>query len=129
MHEYVESLADEFVNGDLRDPQFIEEVIDKPFDELYQLAADMGGAGFVFSGENDADIMPMPFSTTTTLCEVVYPWPAEARQQCYPPLLCTRSTPPPPLACSMLVAVFPKPFHVLVFLLILGAASANLAKN
>ena len=57
MHEYVESLADEFVNGDLRDPQFIEEVIDKPFDELYQLAADMGGAGFVFSGENDADIM------------------------------------------------------------------------
>ena len=57
MHEYVESLADEFVIGDLRDPQFIEEVIDKPFDELYQLAADMGGAGFVFSGENDADIM------------------------------------------------------------------------
>ena len=57
MHEYVESLADEFVKGDLRDPQFIEEVIDKPFDELYQLAADMGGAGFVFSGENDADIM------------------------------------------------------------------------
>ncbi|SVC45051.1 uncharacterized protein METZ01_LOCUS297905 [marine metagenome] len=57
MHEYVESLADEFVNGDLRDPQFIEEVIDKPFDELYQLAADMGGAGFIFSGENDADIM------------------------------------------------------------------------
>ena len=57
MHEYVESLADEFVIGDLRDPQFIEEVIDKPFDELYQLAADMGGAGFIFSGENDADIM------------------------------------------------------------------------
>jgi nucleoside-diphosphate-sugar epimerase len=57
MHEYVESLADEFVIGDLRDPRFIEEVIDKPFDELYQLAADMGGAGFVFSGENDADIM------------------------------------------------------------------------
>ena len=57
MHEYVESPADEFVKGDLRDPQLIEEVIDKPFDELYQLAADMGGAGFVFSGENDADIM------------------------------------------------------------------------
>ena len=57
MHEYVESPVDEFVKGDLRDPQLIEEVIDKPFDELYQLAADMGGAGFVFSGENDADIM------------------------------------------------------------------------
>jgi nucleoside-diphosphate-sugar epimerase len=53
----VESQANNFVTGDLRDPQLVEDVIDKPFDELYQLAADMGGAGFVFSGENDADIM------------------------------------------------------------------------
>ena len=29
----------------------------EPFDEIYQFAADMGGAGFVFTGENDADIM------------------------------------------------------------------------
>ena len=57
MHEYVESPADEFIEGDLREPRLVEEVIDQPFDELYQLAADMGGAGFVFSGENDADIM------------------------------------------------------------------------
>ena len=57
MHEYVKSQADEFINGDLRDPKLVEEVIDRPFDELYQLAADMGGAGFIFSGENDADIM------------------------------------------------------------------------
>ena len=56
-HEYVESPADEFIEGDLRDPRLVEEVIDQPFDEFYQLAADMGGAGFVFSGENDADIM------------------------------------------------------------------------
>jgi len=56
-HEYMESFADEFVKGDLRDPRLVEDVIDKPFDEVYQLAADMGGAGFVFSGENDADIM------------------------------------------------------------------------
>ena len=56
-HEYVKSQADEFVKGDLRDPRLVEDVIDQPFDELYQLAADMGGAGFVFSGENDADIM------------------------------------------------------------------------
>lgn len=56
-HEYVESPADEFIKGDLRDPRLVEGVIDEPFDELYQLAADMGGAGFVFSGENDADIM------------------------------------------------------------------------
>ena len=56
-HEYVETQADEFIKGDLRDPKLVEKVVDKPFDEVYQLAADMGGAGFVFSGENDADIM------------------------------------------------------------------------
>jgi GDP-D-mannose 3', 5'-epimerase len=56
-HEYVESSADEFVKDDLRNPLLVEKVIDQPFDEIYQLAADMGGAGFVFSGDNDADIM------------------------------------------------------------------------
>ena len=56
-HEYIKSYADEFIKGDLRDPKLIKDVINKPFDEIYQLAADMGGAGFVFSGENDADIM------------------------------------------------------------------------
>jgi GDP-D-mannose 3',5'-epimerase len=49
--------ADEFVVGDLRDLGLCQRVIDRPFDEIYQLAADMGGAGFVFTGENDADIM------------------------------------------------------------------------
>ena len=56
-HEYMQSAADEFIEGDLRDPRLVKEVIDTPYDELYQLAADMGGAGFIFSGENDADIM------------------------------------------------------------------------
>ena len=56
-HEYLETQADEFIKGDLRDPRVVEKVVDEPFDEVYQLAADMGGAGFVFSGENDADIM------------------------------------------------------------------------
>ena len=56
-HEYSRSEADEFFKFDLRDRSLIERVIDKPFDEVYQLAADMGGAGFIFSGENDADIM------------------------------------------------------------------------
>ena len=56
-HEYEESKSDEFVIGDLRDPKVVKEVIDMPFDEVFQLAADMGGAGFIFSGENDADIM------------------------------------------------------------------------
>ena len=56
-HEYVKSTANEFKKGDLRDPRFVEAILDQPFDEVYQLAADMGGAGFIFSGENDADIM------------------------------------------------------------------------
>ncbi len=49
--------ADDFVVGDLRDPAFCRQIIDRRFDEVYQLAADMGGAGYIFTGENDADIM------------------------------------------------------------------------
>ena len=56
-NEFSESNADEFIVADLRDSQAVEGILDKPFKEVYQLAADMGGAGFVFSGENDADIM------------------------------------------------------------------------
>lgn len=56
-HEYRAPAVDEFVRGDLRDPRLVAEVVDREFDEVYQLAADMGGAGFVFSGENDAAIM------------------------------------------------------------------------
>ena len=56
-HEYAETAADEFVQGDLRDPNLCRQVVDRKFDEIYQLAADMGGAGFIFTGENDADIM------------------------------------------------------------------------
>ena len=72
--EYTDTEAHEFVQGDLRDPSFVERVIQfrgysgnffnevpyrliEPFDEIYQFAADMGGAGFVFTGENDAAIM------------------------------------------------------------------------
>jgi len=49
--------ADDFVIGDLRDPALCRHVVDMKFDEVYQFAADMGGAGYVFTGENDADIM------------------------------------------------------------------------
>ena len=72
--EYSQSEANEFVTGDLRDPDFVRRVLEfkgeqgnfhnsvpyryiQTFDEIYQFAADMGGAGFVFTGENDADIM------------------------------------------------------------------------
>lgn len=54
---YAETTADDFVIGDLRDPAFVSSVVDRRFDEVYQLAADMGGAGFIFTGENDAAIM------------------------------------------------------------------------
>lgn len=56
-HEYSRTEAEEFIVGDLRDPSVVAAVLDKPFDRVYQLAADMGGAGFVFTGEHDADIM------------------------------------------------------------------------
>ncbi len=49
--------ADDFLLIDLRDPSACRAIVDRRFDEVYQLAADMGGAGFVFTGENDADIM------------------------------------------------------------------------
>ncbi len=55
--EFKDTTADDFVIGDLRDPIVCRNVTDQPFEEVYQLAADMGGAGFVFTGENDADIM------------------------------------------------------------------------
>ena len=55
--EFSTTEADDFVIGDLRDPELVRDVVTQPFDEVYQLAADMGGAGFIFTGENDADIM------------------------------------------------------------------------
>lgn len=56
-HEYSSSPADEFLIGDLRDPGFCAKAVARDIDEIYQLAADMGGAGFIFTGENDAAIM------------------------------------------------------------------------
>jgi len=55
--EFSPSAADEFVVGDLRDPVLVERVVTTGFTESYQLAADMGGAGYLFTGENDADVM------------------------------------------------------------------------
>lgn len=54
---YAETKADDFMIGDLRDPHVCRQAIDQKFDEIYQFAADMGGAGFVFVGTHDADIM------------------------------------------------------------------------
>lgn len=54
---YVTVQSDEFIIGDLRDPKVVDQVIDSDISEIYQLAADMGGAAWVFTGDNDADIM------------------------------------------------------------------------
>jgi GDP-D-mannose 3',5'-epimerase len=69
-HEYFshEEICNEFIQGDLRDPMLVSRVMFAPkqnvqyddpraFDEVYQLAADMGGAGYIFTGEHDADVM------------------------------------------------------------------------
>lgn len=56
-NEFGNNNADEFVIGDLRDPDVVESIVTDDLDEIYQLAADMGGAGFIFTGDNDADIM------------------------------------------------------------------------
>jgi len=67
-HEYWDHavMCDEYVAGDLRDPRVVANVMFAPgqgsesnpgFDEVYQLAADMGGAGYIFTGEHDADVM------------------------------------------------------------------------
>lgn len=69
-HEYFDNdeICHEYVSGDLRDPALVSTVMFAPnqsterddpnsFDEVYQLAADMGGAGYIFTGDNDANVM------------------------------------------------------------------------
>ena len=84
--EFTDTEAHEFVLGDLRDRYFVKRVLGykgqqgnfynsvperyiKPFDEIYQFAADMGGAGFVFTGENDAEIMHNSVSINLNVLE------------------------------------------------------------
>ena len=55
--EFSKTAADDFVLGDLRDQEVCRRVFDRPFSEVYQLAADMGGAGYIFTGDHDADVM------------------------------------------------------------------------
>ena len=55
-HEFSVSQADEFIVGDLCDQQLVEAAVDG-IDEVYQFAADMGGAGYIFTGDHDADVM------------------------------------------------------------------------
>ena len=55
-HEFEPSYADEFIKGDLRDPEVVKRAV-AGMEDVYQLAADMGGAGYIFTGEHDANVM------------------------------------------------------------------------
>jgi GDP-D-mannose 3',5'-epimerase len=55
--EFSQTASDDFVIGDLREHDVCRKILDRSFDEVYQLAADMGGAGYIFTGEHDADVM------------------------------------------------------------------------
>ena len=61
---------DEFIIADLRDYKAVDLVIDDSIDEVYQLAADMGGAEFVFTGVNDADIMHNSAMINLHVCDI-----------------------------------------------------------
>jgi nucleoside-diphosphate-sugar epimerase len=70
--QFSPTAADDFVIGDLRDSDVCRSVVDQRFDEVYQLAADMGGAGFVFTGDNDADIMHNSALINLNMVEAFY---------------------------------------------------------
>jgi len=56
-NEFKKSDADEFIIADLRDPAKVDVIIDETIDEVYQLAADMGGSTYINTGEHDSDVM------------------------------------------------------------------------
>jgi GDP-D-mannose 3', 5'-epimerase len=69
-NEYGKNDADEFILCDLRDKKSVELVIDETIDEVYQLAADMGGSLYIFTGENDANVMYNSAMINLNVCEV-----------------------------------------------------------
>lgn len=70
--EFAPTEADDFVIGDLREQDVCRRIVDRSFEEVYQLAADMGGAGFIFTGENDADIMHNSALINLNMVEACY---------------------------------------------------------
>src|SRR5271170_8134306 len=71
-HEFSESEADDFAIGDLRDAGFCRAIVDRRFDEVYQLAADMGGAGYIFTGEHDADLIHNSATINLNMLDACY---------------------------------------------------------
>lgn len=70
--EFWETVADDFVIGDLREQDLCRRIVDRRFDEVYQFAADMGGAGYVFTGVHDADIMHNSAQINLNMLDVCY---------------------------------------------------------
>jgi GDP-D-mannose 3',5'-epimerase len=70
--KFSETEADDFIIGDLREPAQCQQAVDRKFDEVYQFAADMGGAGYVFTGENDANIMHNSALINLNMLEACY---------------------------------------------------------
>lgn len=66
------SSADDFVIGDLRQQGFVNSIVDRHFDEIYQLAADMGGAGYIFTGDHDADVMHNSATINLNVLDAAY---------------------------------------------------------
>lgn len=85
-NEHQGLLVDDFIIGDLRDPRLCQVILDRPFDEVYQLAADMGGAGYIFTGEHDADVMHN--SATINLNMVYYSQKAGVKKIFYSSSAC-----------------------------------------
>lgn len=69
-NEYNNNRADDFIIGDLRDYRISESLFDRKIDEVYQLAADMGGAGYIFTGEHDAAVMHNSATINLNMAEV-----------------------------------------------------------
>jgi GDP-D-mannose 3',5'-epimerase len=79
--EYGQVKGIEYIFGDLRNRQFVDRIIvdkhqepfytPKPFDEVYQLAADMGGAGYIFTGDHDADVMHNSAMINLNVCQAL----------------------------------------------------------
>jgi nucleoside-diphosphate-sugar epimerase len=88
---FSETEADDFMIGDLRDPYLVRHVLDRRFDEIYQLAADMGGAGYIFTGEHDADLMHNSASINLNILQGAYSRNNKRIFYSLPPV-CTLST-------------------------------------
>lgn len=70
--EFSETEANDFILGDLRDPYLCKHATNTKFDEVYQLAADMGGAGYIFTGEHDADVMHNSATINLNMLDACY---------------------------------------------------------